>query len=105
MLAMQQRSRASYMRLGDKSDGRIGCASINRQVGEVWDSEMNSTALSVCLFCDFVWSISIMAGCTYIVFWMGHSGWWFLLAIFLAACWQCKSYRSPEQIAADKEET
>lgn len=28
-------------------------------------------------------SLVIFAGTAYIVFWMGHSAWWFLLAVFL----------------------
>jgi len=28
---------------------------------------------------------ALIAGCSYLVFWKGHSGWWFLLAIVLCA--------------------
>ncbi len=63
-----------------------------------------STALSVCVACDLVWSLTILAATTYLVFWKDQSGWWYVLAIFLASCWSCKSYRSAEQIAADKED-
>jgi hypothetical protein len=66
------------------------------------DGTYSGTALGICLVCDFLWSIIILASCTYVVFWMGQSGWWYALAIFLAACWSCKSYRSPEQIEASK---
>jgi hypothetical protein len=59
-----------------------------------------NTSLAVCLLCDWLWSVSILATCTYIVFWMNQSGWWYMLAIILMGCWNCKPYRSPEQIAA-----
>lgn len=67
-------------------------------------TDMKNFPLAVCLFCDMVWSLTILAACTYIVFWLGQSGWWFALAVFLCGCWSCKGYRSPEQIAVDSEE-
>jgi membrane protein YdbS with pleckstrin-like domain len=34
----------------------------------------------------FTWALIIVIGCTYIVFWKGASGWWYLMAIvFLQA--------------------
>ena len=66
--------------------------------------EWSSSALMVCGICGFFWLVLAMGTCTYLVFWMGHSGWWFALAILLASGWSCKSLRSPEQIAADKAE-
>lgn len=30
-----------------------------------------------------IWDGGIIAGCAYIVFGLGHSGWWFVLAVFL----------------------
>lgn len=56
---------------------------------------------NVCLLCDLVWSLTILGACTYIVFWTGQSGWWYALAMLLCMGWNCKPYRSPEQIAAD----
>ena len=34
----------------------------------------------------------IISGCAYLVFWKGHSGWWFLLAVVLL-----KSVKNPEE--------
>jgi hypothetical protein len=31
------------------------------------------------------WRVLVLGTCTYLVFWEGHSGWWFLLAILLCA--------------------
>ena len=39
--------------------------------------------LTYLLYC-IVWDVGIMVGCAYIVFWKDQSGWWFLLAIFIA---------------------
>jgi hypothetical protein len=47
----------------------------------------------ICLVCDLIWSLTVMAACTYIVFWLNHSGAWYLLAIFLCGAWNCKPYR------------
>ena len=44
---------------------------------------MGETALSVCLVCRLIWWVFLIAGCSYVVFWLDHSGWWFLLAIIL----------------------
>jgi hypothetical protein len=60
--------------------------------------------LGICLVCDAVWCLTILAACAYIVFWRGESGWWFVLALFICTCWSCKPYRSPQQIEADKED-
>lgn len=30
-----------------------------------------------------LYNVAILGFCSYIVFWRGHSGWWFLLAIIL----------------------
>lgn len=29
----------------------------------------------------YLWNIFIIAGCSYVVFWKGHSGLWFALAV------------------------
>lgn len=59
---------------------------------------------AVCLFCDLIWSLVILGTCTYVVFWMNQSGAWYVLAIYLISCWNCKPYRTAEQIAADPKE-
>ena len=28
-------------------------------------------------------NLIVLGGCAYAVFWLGHSGWWFLLAVLL----------------------
>jgi 4-hydroxybenzoate polyprenyltransferase len=61
--------------------------------------------VGVCLVCDLIWSGGILAGCTYLVFWRDHSGWWYILAVLLMSAWNCRRYRTPEQMAADKEPT
>jgi len=33
----------------------------------------------------FLWAFSVLGTCAYAVFWQGHSGWWFLLAIMLCS--------------------
>jgi len=30
------------------------------------------------------WEAATIGGCAYVVFWLGHSGWWFLLAVLLS---------------------
>lgn len=32
---------------------------------------------------SFAWNLFIILGCAYVVFGLGHSGWWFLLAVML----------------------
>jgi hypothetical protein len=34
-------------------------------------------------FTSLIWDLALLAGCSYIVFWRGHSAWWFLLAVAL----------------------
>lgn len=31
------------------------------------------------------WQTLVIGGCGYVVFVLGHSGWWFLLAVFMSA--------------------
>ena len=31
-----------------------------------------------------IWEAATLGTCTYLVFWKGYSGWWFLLAILLS---------------------
>jgi hypothetical protein len=49
---------------------------------------------SVCYVCDLIWSGGLIAGCSYLVFGMDQSGAWFVLAIALASCWNCKDGKS-----------
>jgi hypothetical protein len=60
-------------------------------------------ALGFCIFCRYVWAIAVMGACTYVVFWLNQSGCWYILALVLFDSLGCAAYRSPEQIAADKE--
>ena len=39
-----------------------------------------------------IWDGGIIAGCTYLVFWMNQSGWWYALAIII-----CGSAYPPER--------
>lgn len=63
-------------------------------------NEWDPTALRLCVVCSMLWCVLVFAACGYVVFGMGHSGWWFVVA-FLTCSGSCKNYRSPAQIAAD----
>ena len=41
--------------------------------------------LIVWIITVFLWDVFLIAGTSYLVFWQGHSGWWFVLAIILGA--------------------
>lgn len=41
--------------------------------------------LALWLFADLIWSVFVMGATAYIVFWRGHSGLWFLVAVALCA--------------------
>ena len=45
---------------------------------------MRELAATTYVLCSYAWGVLCLGACTYLVFWEGHSGWWFLLAIFLA---------------------
>lgn len=47
--------------------------------------QLNSAevALLVAVFLKFVWTVTVISVTTYLVFWKGHSGWWYLLALIL----------------------
>ncbi len=30
-----------------------------------------------------IWNLTLLIGTTYLVFWKGHSGWWFLFMLIL----------------------
>lgn len=36
-----------------------------------------------CEACQFMWAVIVLVGCSYVVFWKGQSGWWFVLAVAL----------------------
>lgn len=36
-------------------------------------------------FLEFTWTVLVFSVTTYLVFWKGHSGWWYLLALLLAS--------------------
>lgn len=53
-----------------------------------------------------VWNTMVWGGCGYAVFWLGHSGWWFLLAM-VVSCGINKSvtaaYRRENGLPLEKE--
>lgn len=44
----------------------------------------NGTAAAVITFLLLAYRLLVIGGCAYAVFGLGHSGWWFLLAILIA---------------------
>jgi hypothetical protein len=76
--------------------GVPGCR-VAREGCQLNGVDMN--AVSICTVCRFFWCVLVMGSCTYVVFWMGQSGWWFALAVLLCTG-NCKAYRTPEQINA-----
>lgn len=44
---------------------------------------MRDALLIIWLLVDLLWTAFLFGGTAYEVFWRGHSGWWFLLAILL----------------------
>lgn len=44
---------------------------------------MQALAAVLIVFLLVAWRFVVLGTCTYLVFWQGHSGWWFLLAIVL----------------------
>lgn len=56
---------------------------------------MSSTMLAaVHEICGLIWAVFCVGGCAWLVFYEGHSGWWFVLAVFLASGWSSKGVRS-----------
>lgn len=45
---------------------------------------MREMAATVYVLCSYAWGALCLGACTYLVFWREQSGWWYLLAIFLA---------------------
>lgn len=46
---------------------------------------MSAVAWTYLLFA-LVFDGGLIGGCAYVVFWLGYSGWWFALAIFIGTC-------------------
>lgn len=42
---------------------------------------MNSWPIVVIALIYFAWNIIVLGTTAYVVFWLGHSGWWFLFAL------------------------
>lgn len=42
-------------------------------------------AAMVYCVCSWSWGAACIVGCSWLVFYEGHSGWWFLLAILLGS--------------------
>jgi hypothetical protein len=47
------------------------------------NSNKSSTIAITYLIYIVFWYGLVIGGCAYVVFWLNHSGWWFLLAIIL----------------------
>jgi hypothetical protein len=41
----------------------------------------------------FLWYVLVFGVTAYAVFWLGHTGWWFVLAIILSSCFDHESTR------------
>lgn len=67
------------------------------------ERDWSARAQEVCQVCSLIFVLTVIGGCGYVVFWLGHSGWWFLAAVLIASGWTCKYTRSPAQVAADKD--
>ena len=37
------------------------------------------------VFLHLLWDTLVFGTCTYVVFWLGQSGWWYLLAILISS--------------------
>ena len=42
-------------------------------------------------FISTMWNVLVLGVTAYAVFWLGHSGWWFLLAVLLLHSFKSKS--------------
>ena len=45
----------------------------------------------LCMLCMTAWIFACFGICTYLVFWRGENGWWYLLAFVLAASVKCRT--------------
>ncbi len=52
--------------------------------------ENNELSKVSCEVCSLIWGALVLIGCTYIVFWLGQSGWWYAFAVLLLSFWSCK---------------
>jgi hypothetical protein len=59
------------------------------------DVEAWSTAIVVLLV--LLYNAVILGFTAYVVFWMGHSGWWFLLAVLLLHSFKSKSEKEDDK--------
>jgi hypothetical protein len=57
----------------------------------------SNIAGAACEFCALVWGLCWFAAAGYLVFWMNHSGWWFVMAAFMSNGWSCKGYHTNEK--------
>lgn len=39
---------------------------------------------TVGIILEFLWGVFVIGGCSYLVFFQGASGWWFVLAVIIA---------------------
>jgi hypothetical protein len=46
---------------------------------------MSNLPATAYVVCSYLWATLVLGICTYLVFWKDHSGWWYVLAIFLCA--------------------
>lgn len=53
-------------------------------------ADRSEGALVVCEFCAMIGAIFTIGVGAYVVFGLGHSGWWMLGFAALASCWSCK---------------
>ena len=51
---------------------------------------------AICGVCNLIWGLIVLIGCSYVVFVLGHSGWWFCLALFLLAWDSCENNEEDE---------
>lgn len=56
-----------------------------------------SVACAVCEVCGLLWGLTIIGGCAYIVFGLGHSPWWFLLGVAIVGSWTCRTACGAEE--------
>ena len=54
---------------------------------------MKATVLVIAMI--LIYRLLVLGACAYTVFWLGHSGWWFLLAIPLAKAGSWNTESSP----------
>ena len=45
----------------------------------------SSIAAAIYVLCGYIWMVLCLGTCTYLVFWQGHSGAWYILAMILCS--------------------